>query len=163
MRHCDESHSIPRIHMSNAQLAAASEQLDLMAWCDQRDPRAFGSTFELPRDGARLKAQCVDMFRLMRDGQEWTWPKFAEAGLSGLQASHSARLRELRDFLEEKQIGTIYDIPPVGNRGLWRYVLVRCAPPYPDRSQKGRFGAKKPQDVGDQWPQRGTHYDLANK
>lgn len=148
--------------MSNAQLAIARDQLDLLAYHASRPDRCFGETYDPARDGLRLGQQGLMIFRLMCDGKPWTLPMFAEAGVPGLSSSHSARVREIRDWMEDRQFGTIIN-PPPGRGGLWKATMVRCPPPYPARSQKGRFSAKADALTSNQWPVRGIHYDIANK
>lgn len=112
--------------MSNAQIAAAKDQLDLLAFIDSVPQRAFGVTYDPNRDSARLSEQGLQVFRCLSDGQWWTLPKIG-AVVDGLSSSHSARIRQIRKWLIETGRGTIEDLPPV-NRGLWSYRIVRTWP-----------------------------------
>lgn len=113
--------------MSNAQIAVATDQLDLLAFMDSKPERAFGETYDPNRDGARLSQQGLAVFRLMSDGKWWTLPQIG-AHVEGLSSSHSARIRQIRAWLVETGRGTIEDQAPPGNRGLWRYRIVRAWP-----------------------------------
>jgi len=122
--------------VSNAQLAVAQDQLDLLAFIDSKPPRAFGLTYDPVRDGLKIGKQGLEIFRLLSDGQPWTLPQIGKY-VAGLSSSHSARIRQLREWLEESGRGTIESYPPEVERGLWSYQIIRA------------------------WPIRGVHYRKA--
>lgn len=111
--------------MSNAQLAVVADQLDLLAYMDTRPERAFGVTYDPVADGLRIGKQGLDIFRLMSDGKPWTLPALGQQ-VNGLSSSHSARIRQIREWLEATGRGTIESEP--GHEGLWTYRIVRAWP-----------------------------------
>lgn len=89
-------------------------QLELFDWVPPAivSPRD-GETFDEARDGKRLNAQAVHVFRLMRDGKWRTLAEIADA-TGHPEASVSARLRDFR------KVGYTVDRRHVG-KGLWQY------------------------------------------
>lgn len=150
--------------MSQAQIRIAEEQIDLLTAHTLRPAPEFGATYDAARDGLRVGKIGLHIFKLLCDGQPWTLPQFLEKGVEGLTSTHSARIRQIRDWLEGKGWGTIHDIPPVGTGGLWKYVLVRGPGPYPERGQKARFAKTLPanRDISKEWPIAGVHYRSAD-
>ena len=118
--------------MSNAQIAVINDQLDLIAWMDARPPRAFGETYCPTSDGLRIGEQGLAIFRCLADGQKWTLPQLGKY-VDGMATSHSARIRNIRDWMEETGRGTI-ETSPGPSRGLYYYQMIRT------------------------WPIRGQHY-----
>lgn len=112
--------------MSNAQIAVAKDQLDLLAYIDSTPAEAFGVTYSPNDDGARLCNQALAVFRVMRRGDWVTLPDLIAAGVPGLTSAHSARIRQIRKWLVDTGRGTI-EREHV-NAGLWRYRIVRTWP-----------------------------------
>lgn len=78
-----------------------------------------GETFDRDRDGKRLNAQALDVFRLMRDGHWRTLAQISEA-TGHPEASVSARLRDLR---KDTMGGFTVERQHV-SKGLWRYRVI---------------------------------------
>lgn len=114
--------------MSNAQIAVAKDQLDLLAYIDSAPAEAFGETYDPNADGARLCRQALAVFRVMRRGDWITLPDLMAAGVPGMSSAHSARIRQIRKWLADTGRGTI-EREHI-NAGLWRYRIVRTWPIY---------------------------------
>lgn len=112
--------------MSNAQIAVATDQLDLLAWHGSRRGRAFGEIYDPRQDGAKFGATALAIFRRLADGQIWTLPELSE-GLDGLTTSHSARVRSIRKWMNDTGRGDI-DVTPGPKKGLLLYQMVRAWP-----------------------------------
>ena len=112
--------------MSNAQLAVAADQLDIFAWHGSKPSRAFGEIYDPRQDGAKFGEMALDIFRLLADGRKWTLPQIGQH-VSGLSTSHSARIRSIRDWLEETGRGTI-ERDNTETRGLHTYQIIRAWP-----------------------------------
>ena len=112
--------------MSNAQLAVAEDQLDLLAFMDSKPDRAFGISYDPRQDGAHFGEQALGVFRCLSDGKKWTLPQIG-AEVAGLSSAHSARIRNIRDWLQETGRGTI-EREPSAVKGLFTYRIVRAWP-----------------------------------
>ena len=89
---------------------------DTMSLLDWR-PQVMGETFNQERDKARLCAQALRVFDLMKDGQWRTLPEIA--GMTGDPTpSVSARLRQIRGA------GHTVEREHVSN-GLWKYRVLK--------------------------------------
>lgn len=119
--------------MSNAQIAIAQDQLDLLAYADSKPDEAFGATYSPEADGLRMNVQLWAVWRAMRRGDWVTLPKLREY-VPGMDTSISARIRQIRRWLEETGRGTVESERITG--GLWQYRIVRA------------------------WPIQGVHYGL---
>lgn len=96
-------------------------QLPLLDW--QPPPQIFadrdGETFNRARDGKRLNAQAMRVFRAMQSG-EWKTLREISEETGDPEASVSARIRDLRS----PKLGG-FDVPReyVG-KGLWKYRVI---------------------------------------
>jgi len=95
---------------------AAVTQPSLLDWQPPEPPDIKGSTFSQERDGKRLNAQCLRVFRVFADGKKRALHEIA--ALSGdPEASISARIRDLRRFGFDMRKEHI-------TNGLWMYWMV---------------------------------------
>lgn len=114
--------------MSVQVLAKIEEQQDLLSWLTNRKPEAFGPDFDPVAEGWRLGAQALGVFRALQTGVWKTLPEIGDS-VAGLASSHSARIRNIRDWLELNHLGTIERRQREGApRGNIEYRMVRTAP-----------------------------------
>jgi len=115
--------------MSVQVLAKIEEQQDLLDWLNNRKPEAFGPDFDPQKEGWRLGAQALGVFTALQSGVWKTLPEIGDT-VAGLASSHSARIRNIRDWLELNHLGTIERRQREGApRGNIEYRMVRTAPP----------------------------------
>lgn len=97
---------------------------DLLTWREKRDARALGPTYDPKLDGERLGAQARGVHQALSCGE---WMTLAEIGAAvpGMQTAISARIRELRQFLEQTGRGTVERrrLPGQERSGIWQYRL----------------------------------------
>lgn len=118
--------------MSVQTLAKIEEQQSLLDWLKDRRPEAFGPDYDPYADGWRLGKQALGVFNALRSGEWKTLPEIGET-VDGLSSAHSARIRNIRDWLQEKGVGTILRRQREGaRRGNIEYRMIRRAPPYGD-------------------------------
>lgn len=117
--------------MSQATVALINDQGDLLAWIDSRAPECFGATYSPEEDGLRMNTQLWAVWHAMRRG-DWVTLPALRACCPGLETSISARIRQIRSWLQDTGRGTVEGERLTG--GLWRYRIVRT------------------------WPVAGTHY-----
>lgn len=82
-----------------------------------------GKTYDVARDGVRLKGQLCRVFDAMRSGEWFTLSRLADR-VGGSEAGVSARIRDLR---KEKFGGHVIERRNAGG-GLWEYRLVEPRP-----------------------------------
>jgi hypothetical protein len=80
-----------------------------------------GKTFERDRDGARLSAQALRVFKFMSDNR-WHTLREISAATGDPEASCSARLRDFRKPMYNLRVNVEHEYV---TRGLWRYRLTR--------------------------------------
>jgi hypothetical protein len=111
--------------MSVRQVAQIEEQQGVLDWLKARNPRAFGPDYDPYADGWRLGNQALGVFNALKDGEWRTLPEIGER-VAGLASSHSARIRNIRDWLQEAGRGTIERRQREGTRrGNIEYRMVR--------------------------------------
>lgn len=116
--------------MSVQTLAKVEEQQDLLNWIGGRNVQAFGPDYDPISDGWRFGRQALGVFNALKLGDWKTLPEIGDSVI-GLSSAHSARIRNIRDWLEEKGIGTIERRQREGApRGNIEYRMIRKAPPY---------------------------------
>ena len=94
----------------------------LFDWLARQDRRARGATFSEVLDKARLGKQALAVARVMQDQAWHTFDDLSKAGVPGMQTAISARIRELRQFLEQTGRGTIERERVTA--GLWHYRMI---------------------------------------
>lgn len=116
--------------MSVQVLAKIEEQQDLLDWLTSRKPEAFGPDFDPMQEGWRLGRQALGVFTALQKGDWKTLPEIGDT-VPGLSSAHSARIRNIRDWLQEKGLGTIERRQREGApRGNIEYRMVKKQPPY---------------------------------
>lgn len=97
----------------------------LFDWREKRDARALGPTYNEKLDGDRLCRQAREVHQFLSDME---WHTLAEIGAhaSGTQTAHSARVREIRAWLQETSRGTVERrrLPGAERSGIWQYRIV---------------------------------------
>lgn len=91
---------------------ALSVQYNLTDWLAERDARARGETYMADKDGKRLDRSCHDLARILRCTgpvcSPWlTLEELKGAGMTCMPQSISARIREVREWLQSKAAGQI--------------------------------------------------------
>jgi len=81
-----------------------------------------GKTFDADRDGQRLTAQALRVYKFMADGQ-WHSLREISAATGDPEASCSARLRDFRKPMYNLGVRVEHEFV---RRGLWRYRMVRA-------------------------------------
>jgi hypothetical protein len=84
----------------------------LFDWLANRDARARGETYMADKDGKRLDRSCHDLARILgcRSGFISAWMTLDElknAGMTCMPQSISARIREVREWLQANADGQI--------------------------------------------------------
>ena len=116
--------------MSVQSLAKVEEQADLLSWISVRPVTAFGPDYDPYQDEWRLGKQALGVFNSLKLGEWKTLPEIGDT-VNGLSSAHSARIRNIRDWLQDKGIGTIERRQREGApRGNIEYRMIRKAPPY---------------------------------
>lgn len=111
--------------MSVQTVAKVEEQQSLLDWIKVRDTRAFGPDYDPEADGWRFGKQALQVFNALKAGEWKTLPEIGET-CDGLSSAHSARIRNIRDWLKEKGLGTIERRQREGaRRGNIEYRMVR--------------------------------------
>lgn len=114
--------------MSVQVLAKIDEQQDLLDWIKVRPPAAFGPDFDPIAEGWRLGKQALGVFTALQSGAWKTLPEIGDT-VAGLSSAHSARIRNIRDWLHQNNLGTIERRQREGApRGNIEYRMVRTAP-----------------------------------
>ncbi len=96
-------------------------QMDFETWIAQRPSAARGETCET-EDVPRLNAQGLRVYNVIRDLGPWTLKQIS-ARTGDPEASVSARLREIRRYLEKDGKGTVLREAAKGHRGLFTYTM----------------------------------------
>lgn len=106
---------------AHARQVIAERQITIGEWLATQPKEARGET-ATDDDTPRLNAQCLRVYGLLRDLGPWTLKQLA-ARSGDPEASVSARIREIRRYLEKDGKGTVLrERVPDGN-GLHTYTM----------------------------------------
>jgi len=106
-------------------LAKVEEQADLLDFMARRPVEAFGPDYDPYQDGWRLGRQGLCVFNALKSGDWKTLPEIGDT-VPGLSSAHSARIRNIREWMHEKGLGTIEKRQREGApRGNIEYRMVR--------------------------------------
>lgn len=106
---------------ARAREATEARQMTIDDYLAAQPVQARGATVE-PTDVGRLNEQTRRVYGVVRDLRPWTL-KGISAATGDPEASVSARLREIRRYLQKGDKGTILRERVEGQRGLFTYTM----------------------------------------
>lgn len=106
---------------ARAQEAIEAKQMTIDDYLNNRPAAALGETCE-QEDLPRIKAQALRVYKFMRDLRPHTLLEIS-AATGDPEASVSARIREIRTYLEKGDKGTVKRERVEGGNGLHTYAM----------------------------------------